>query len=221
MQINVSVTSWRNEVLGYQRCICTLVGAMSTRSMSIKVFCYGVIYFLCQVALSDCEVTWVTRNDTDSFRIDYDGCLKDVNVCTRTASCQNDGSCLCNKHEPYFRNPIIISGGSNLSFGNSYGCITRQYVVFSNTLFGEYIFQLKALFIKYVKMYDMNYVVYSLPLKVKLSVILNLFKLYHMILNNQRQLSLITTKTGNLHHVSLKNLKQRTPTITLVSRYPG
>ena len=154
--------------------------------MSIQVFCCGVIYFLCQVTLSDCEVTWVTRNVTDSFRIDQDGCLKDENVCTTTASCQNDGSCLCNKHEPYFRNPIIISSGGNLSFGNSYGCTTNQYVLHSNTLFGEYIFQLKALFIKYVKMYHMNYVVYSLPLKVKLTVILNLFKLYQIILNNQR-----------------------------------
>ena len=194
---------------------------MSMRLMSIKVFCCGVIYFICQLSLSDCEVTWVTRNYTDSFRIGQDRRLNDTNVCTTTASCQNDGSCLCNKDKPHFRNPIIIVSGGSLSFGNSYGCITRQYVVFSNTLFGEYIFQLEALFIKYVKMYDMNYVVYSLPLKVKLSVILNLFKLYQMILNNQRQLSLITTKTGNLHHVSLKNLKQRTPTITLVSRYPG
>ena len=193
---------------------------MSTRLMFIKVFCCGVIYFLCQVALSDCEVTWVTRNVTDSFRIDQDGCLKDKNVCTTTASCQNDGSCLCNKDKPHFRNPIIIVSGGSLSFGNSYGCIRNRYVL-SNTLFGEYTFQLKALFIKYVKMYDMNYVVYSLALKVKLTVNLNLFKLYQMILNNQRQLSLITKKTGNLHHVSLKNLKQSTPTITLVSRYPG
>ena len=195
---------------------------MSTRLMSIQVFCCGVIYFLCQVTLSDCEVTWVTRNVTDSFRIDQDGCLKDENVCTTTASCQNDGSCLCNKDKPHFRNPTIILSGGSLSFGNSYGCITSEYVVLSNSLFSEYIFQLKALFIKYVKMYDMNYVVYSLPLKVKLCVILNLFKLYQMILNNQRQLSLITTETGlNLHHVSLKNLKQSTPTITLVSRYLG
>ena len=45
------------------------------RLMSIKVFCCAVICFLCQVALSDCEVSWVTRNVTDSFRIDQDGYL--------------------------------------------------------------------------------------------------------------------------------------------------
>lgn len=110
---------------------------MSTRLMSIQVFCCGVIYFLCQVTLSDCEVTWVTRNVTDSFRIDQDGCLKDENVCTTTASCQNDGSCLCNKDKPHFRNPTIILSGGSLSFGNSYGCITSEYVVLSNSLFSE------------------------------------------------------------------------------------
>lgn len=110
---------------------------MSTRSMSIKVFCCSVICFLCQVALSDCEVTWVTRNVTDSFRIGQDGCLNE-SVCTTTASCQTDGSCLC-KDKLHFRNPIIIVSGSSKKFGNSYGCIISRDVMLSNTMFGEYI----------------------------------------------------------------------------------
>jgi hypothetical protein len=63
----------------------------------------SVGYFLWyKVVMTGCEVVLVNRNVTDSFRVGKDGCTSDTSVCKSNATCQPDGSCLCNSKRPSY-----------------------------------------------------------------------------------------------------------------------
>ena len=77
--------------------------------------------------MTGCEVIWVNRNVNDSFRVGEAGCTSDTSVCTNfSATCEDDGSCLCNRGSPNFRNPIIESPHGRYSYGSTYGCILNS-----------------------------------------------------------------------------------------------
>ena len=79
----------------------------------------------CKVIMSGCEVVWVNRNVTDSFRVG-DGCTNNTSVCTNvSAKCQDDGSCLCKSQTPDYRNPVIKK---DFVYGDSYGCINKTLI---------------------------------------------------------------------------------------------
>ena len=81
------------------------------------------------VCITGCEVVWVKRNVTDGFRVGKGGCTNDTSVCTNvSATCQDDGSCLCSGVLPNFRNPIIYREASvgKYLYGNTYGCIRNS-----------------------------------------------------------------------------------------------
>ncbi|CAB4004021.1 Hypothetical predicted protein [Paramuricea clavata] len=82
------------------------------------------------MVLTSCEVVLVNRNVKDSFRVGKDGCTNDASVCTSSATCQSDGSCLCSGSKPNFSNPNIIVGGGRLEYGDSYGCVSSEYLRF-------------------------------------------------------------------------------------------
>ena len=85
-----------------------------------------LMWFVClsfEVYMTGCEVIWVHRNVTDSFRVGKDGCTNDTNICPSHAECEPDGSCLCDAHNPNFRNPVIEWNGDKLQEGDSYGCL--------------------------------------------------------------------------------------------------
>ena len=78
----------------------------------------------CKVFMTGCEVVWVNRNVTDSFRVDKDGCTKNTSVCPSSSTCQTDsGLCLCRDREPSFRNP---NKGTNDS--PVYGCLSNRNI---------------------------------------------------------------------------------------------
>ena len=84
----------------------------------------------CKVVMTGCEVVWVNRNVTDSFRVGKDGCKNDTSVCPSTSICQTDsGLCLCRDHMPNFRNP-----NENLNDKKGYGCISGHNI---NSAAGE------------------------------------------------------------------------------------
>lgn len=120
----------------------------STRLLASNVVYCAVTYYLChffsQVALSTCEVTLVTRNYTDSFRIGKDDCERNEIVCTTAgATCQDDGLCLCDLKNPHFRNPKVIIANSSFRYGNSYGCLTSVYM---RQRVGEHVINLSGFF---------------------------------------------------------------------------
>ena len=80
-----------------------------------------VICLSCAVVVTAGQVVWVNRNVADSFRVGQDGCTNDTSVCTNvSATCQSDGSCICNSTRPNFRHPVITP---NITYGDTYGCI--------------------------------------------------------------------------------------------------
>jgi hypothetical protein len=69
-----------------------------------KVALLWVMYFSYEVVMIGCEVVWVNRNVTDSFRVGEDGCTSDSSVCPESSTCQRDsGLCLCG-HKPTLLN---------------------------------------------------------------------------------------------------------------------
>ena len=83
-----------------------------------NVFLLWFISLSCKVVMTGCEVVWVNRNVTDSFRVGEDGCTKNSSVCPSSSTCQTDsGLCLCRDSAPNFRNP---NGNPNNKEG--YGC---------------------------------------------------------------------------------------------------
>jgi hypothetical protein len=87
----------------------------------------------CEVVMTGCEVVWVNRNVTDSFRVGKDGCTNDTSICRRSsATCQSDsGLCLCGVDQPNFRNPAVESSSDKV-----YGCISNDNI---RTGFGEFL----------------------------------------------------------------------------------
>ena len=100
---------------------------MPSKSIILSVVLF---YFLGKVALSSCEVVWIDRNVTDSFFVGKDGCKENPRICTtRSALCQDDGSCLCTSLRPTFRNPVIeINSGKMVYRNDSFGCVNNQYI---------------------------------------------------------------------------------------------
>ena len=104
---------------------------MASSSLMLLLCCCGIVYFLCQVQLTEYQVTLVTRNVADSFRVG-EGCKRNKSICTSVqASCQEDGLCLCKEEYPHFRNPAIIkksTGGHSFQivYGHSYGCVGEE-----------------------------------------------------------------------------------------------
>jgi hypothetical protein len=82
-----------------------------------------VIYLSCKMILTGCKVVLVNRNVRDSFRAGKDGCKNDATVCTSSATCQFDGSCLCSVDEPNFRNPRTRAGDDK-----GYGCLNSKSI---------------------------------------------------------------------------------------------
>ena len=96
---------------------------MSIRS---KVGLLLAIFLLHNVVLTSCQVVWINRNVTDSFRVGTEGCKSDGSICTtRYATCQADGSCLCHEDSPNFRNLVIVSFDK---YGETYGCVKSEYI---------------------------------------------------------------------------------------------
>ena len=96
-----------------------------------KLVLLWVICLFCEVITTGGEVVFVNRNVTDSFRVGKDGCTNDASVCTSvSATCQDDGSCLCNFKNPNYRNPVIEITSSELVYGDSYGCIESDIIRF-------------------------------------------------------------------------------------------
>ena len=86
-----------------------------------NVVLLGFICLSCKVFMIGCEVVWVNRNVTDSFRVGKDGCTKNTSVCPSSSTCQTDsGLCLCLNGEPTFTNPSGKTGD-----GQGYGCLSR------------------------------------------------------------------------------------------------
>jgi hypothetical protein len=102
-------------------------------SLKYTVVLVWVICLSCIVAMSGCEVVWVNRNVTDSFRVGKDGCTNDTSICRRSsAKCQPDsGLCSCGESGPNFRNPAVESRRDK-----DYGCIGNDNI---RTGFGEFI----------------------------------------------------------------------------------
>ncbi|CAB4008248.1 Hypothetical predicted protein [Paramuricea clavata] len=94
-------------------------------SLKYTVVLVWVIYLCYKVVITGCEVVLVNRNVTDSFRFGKDGCTNDERVCTSSATCQSDGSCLCSADKPNFRNPATRSG-----VDKSYGCLDSESIRF-------------------------------------------------------------------------------------------
>jgi hypothetical protein len=92
-------------------------------SLKYKVVSVAIICLSCEVVMTACEVVWVNRNVTDSFRVGNNGCTNDTGLCTSSATCQSDGLCLCKSDRPSYRNPVIEVKDSKIVYGNSYGCI--------------------------------------------------------------------------------------------------
>ena len=83
----------------------------------------------CQVAITSCKVVSVSRNVTDSFRVGKDGCVNNVNVCTSSATCQKDGSCLCKPEFSSYRDRVIeMMVNGTLKYGSGYGCSKDKYI---------------------------------------------------------------------------------------------
>ena len=80
--------------------------------------------------MTGCEVVLVKRNVTDSFRVGKDGCTNDTSVCKSNATCQPDGSCLCNSESLSYRNLVLGINGSEIVYGDSYGCIDNEIIRF-------------------------------------------------------------------------------------------
>ena len=100
---------------------------MSSVKFTITLF-LGVC-LSCQVAITSCEVVSVSRNVTDSFRVGKDGCVKNVNVCTPSATCQKDGSCLCKPEFSSYRDRVIeMMVNGTLTYGATYGCSKDEYI---------------------------------------------------------------------------------------------
>jgi hypothetical protein len=98
-------------------------------SLKCQVVLVWLICLSCKVVVTGCEVVWVNRNVTDSFRVGKNGCTNDTSVCTRrNASRQSDGSCLCNSESLSYRNrhPVLETNGSEIVYGDSYGCIDNE-----------------------------------------------------------------------------------------------
>ena len=110
---------------------------MASSSLMLLFCCCDIVYFLCQVQLTECQVTLVTRNVTDSFRVGEEGCKRNESICTSVqASCQEDGLCVCKEEFPHFSNPTIIkknTGGNSfeLVYGDSYGCMKSDLFIAS------------------------------------------------------------------------------------------
>ena len=107
---------------------------MACRYLTLLISCCcGGVFFLCRVQLSECRVSLLTRNVTDSFRVGEEGCKGDQSICTSVqASCQENGLCLCKEEYPHFRNPTIIKSakGNNYPFGygDTYGCVGKELI---------------------------------------------------------------------------------------------
>ena len=99
-----------------------------------NVVLLGFICLSCKVFMTGCEVVWVNRNVTDSFRVGKDGCTNDTSVCLSSSTCQTDsGLCLCRDSEPNFRNPNKVTTESQV-----YGCL-RNHNIRSGA--GEYLYR--------------------------------------------------------------------------------
>ncbi|CAB4042024.1 Hypothetical predicted protein, partial [Paramuricea clavata] len=96
-------------------------------SLKCNVVLVWVTCLSCKVVMTGCEVVLVNRNVTDSFRVGEDGCTNDPSVCTSSATCQYDGSCLCNADKTNFRNPVIIANPSFM-YGDSSGCVSSEFM---------------------------------------------------------------------------------------------
>ena len=85
------------------------------------------ILLLYNVIMSSCQELVVNRNVTDTFRVGNVGCKNDSSICTtRSATCQTNGWCLCNKDSPNFRNRIIEGYDK---YGETYGCVRSEYIL--------------------------------------------------------------------------------------------
>lgn len=73
-----------------------------------------------KVVTSSNGVVLVNRNVKDSFRVGKDGCGNNANVCTTSATCQNDSSlCLCKADLPNFVNGVVGSP-------SEFRCVTNE-----------------------------------------------------------------------------------------------
>jgi hypothetical protein len=96
-------------------------------SLKYNIVLVWNICLSCKVVMTGCEVVWVNRNDVDSFRVGKDGCTNNASVCTSSAACQSDGSCLCSGNKPNFRNPEIVNADNGgLKYGDSFGCVNSE-----------------------------------------------------------------------------------------------
>ena len=90
-----------------------------------NVLLFWFICLSCKVFMTGCEVVWVNRNVTDSFRVGKDGCTNDTSFCPSSSTCQIDsGLCLCRDSEPSFSNPK-----------GKPGCLSNR-----NIRLGEYLY---------------------------------------------------------------------------------
>jgi hypothetical protein len=100
-------------------------------SLKYKVVSVWLICLSCEVVMTACEVVWVNRNVTDSFRVGNDGCTNDTGLCTSSATCQSDGLCLCKSDRPSYRNPVIEVKDSKIVYGTRMAVLTIFSVLMS------------------------------------------------------------------------------------------
>ena len=95
-----------------------------------KLVLFWVVSLSLEAYMIRCEVVWVNRNVTDSFRVGKDGCTNDKSVCTNvSATCQPDGLCLCSEGLPNFRNPTIEASHGRYLYGSTYGCMRNSEIL--------------------------------------------------------------------------------------------
>ena len=98
-------------------------------SLKYKWVLMWVVCLSFEAPITGCEVVWVNRNVNDSFRVGEGGCANDASVCTNvSATCQDDGSCLCDEGSPNFRNPIIEASDGKYMYGSTHGCIGNSEI---------------------------------------------------------------------------------------------
>jgi hypothetical protein len=122
-------------------------------SLKYTVVLVWVICLYYKVVMTGCEVVLVNRNITDSFRVGEDGCTNNVSVCTSSATCQSDGSCLCSgSSKPNFGNPNVIIVDGGLKYDDSYGCVSSELLRFG---VGKYCFVLCTHSLRIVQVYEL------------------------------------------------------------------
>ena len=73
-----------------------------------------------KVVMTSYKVVCVSRNERDSFRVGKENCTNNVNICNSSATCQDNGLCLCNSNAP------TLSVNKSLTNGNAFGCVQNN-----------------------------------------------------------------------------------------------